>query len=189
MTDSLTTLASNAILVRRDFAISTITGQVPKDTLMTLRTSPFARGPDVLYSTEDLDSLKKGKNECYMCQVLKQAVQLKQGQPYDLKIPRSKPQSSLQGSSSTASQAKSKTRATKTSSSRQLQSQQQSLCPQSPQQQTSKPQGSRTDLREEVPITPRGSEYPWFPNLGHFLQGPSSPNIPACQVGGRHHWF
>ena len=39
LTDSLTNFASNAVLVRRDLAISSITGQVPKDTLRALRNS------------------------------------------------------------------------------------------------------------------------------------------------------
>ena len=57
LTDSLTTLASNAKLVRRDLAISSISGQVPKDTLRALRNSPFLGDLMFYISPEDLENL------------------------------------------------------------------------------------------------------------------------------------
>ena len=41
-------------------------------------------------SAEELESLKKQRNENFMLQVLKQAAQLKQSQPQEFKIPRCK---------------------------------------------------------------------------------------------------
>ena len=62
-TDSLTTLASNAILVRRDLAISSLGGHVPKD---MLRTSPLLGDLMLHISFKDLDNLKKRRNERYV---------------------------------------------------------------------------------------------------------------------------
>ena len=80
LTYSLTTLTTNSILVRRDLAISLISGQVPKDTLRSLRNSPLFGDLMFYISPEELESLKKQRNERYMFQVLKQAAQLKQSQ-------------------------------------------------------------------------------------------------------------
>ena len=83
LTNSLTTLASNAILVSRNLALRTIRGQVPKDTLLSLRTSLLLGNLMFHISSEDFENLKKRRNECYMFQVLKKAAQLKQGQPQE----------------------------------------------------------------------------------------------------------
>ena len=91
LTDALTTLTSNTILVRRDLAISSISGQVPKDTLRTLRNSPVLGDLMFCISPKDLKNLKKRRNELYVFQVLKQAAQLKQVQPPEFKILKSKP--------------------------------------------------------------------------------------------------
>ena len=110
MTDILTTLAYNAILVRRNLAISSISGQVPKDTLRALRNSPVLGNLMFYISPENLENLKKTRNECYMFQVLKQAAQFKHSQPPEFKIPKFKISGSFRGSAST-SQAKTKPRA------------------------------------------------------------------------------
>ena len=87
LTDSITTLAYKAIFIRRDLAISTIRGQVLKDTLRSLRTSLLLGDLMFFISSEDLENLKRLRNECYMFQVLEQAAQLKQGQPQEFKVP------------------------------------------------------------------------------------------------------
>ena len=58
--------------IKRDLTISTIAGQVPKD---TLRPSPLLGDLMFLFSTEDLESLKKRRNGHYIFQILKQAAQ------------------------------------------------------------------------------------------------------------------
>ena len=68
LTNSLTTLASNAILVKRVLATSSIAGQVPKDTLTALRNVPFLGDLMFYISPEDLEILKKRRNEKYMYQ-------------------------------------------------------------------------------------------------------------------------
>ena len=95
LADRCPTLASNAILVRRDLTISSISGQVPKDTLGALRISSLLGDLMFYISPEDLENLKKRHNEHYMFQVLKQATQLKQSQPPEFKIPKSKPSGSF----------------------------------------------------------------------------------------------
>ena len=77
LTDTLTTLATNSILVRRDLTISTLGGQVPKDVMRSLRTSPLLGDLMFHISTEDLEDLKKRRSERYMYSVLCQATQLK----------------------------------------------------------------------------------------------------------------
>ena len=67
LTMSLRTLASNAILVRRYLAISSISSQVPKDTLRALRNSPLLEDLMFYISPKDLESLNKRMNERYMC--------------------------------------------------------------------------------------------------------------------------
>ena len=161
---------------------------MPKDTLRDLRTFPLLGDLMFCISSEDMENLKRHRNKCYMLKVLKQAAQLKQGQPQEFKVPRSKPPSSFRGSTVTASQPKSKNRTAEIPFSQQSQSKSQSSCPQCRQQQTHQAQSSRTDSKEEAPITPRGSEYLWLPNLGHFLEGSTPPppqNIPVRQVRGR----
>ena len=96
LTNSLTILASNAILVRRDLPRSSISGQFPKDTLKALRNSPLLRELIFYISPEDLESLKKRRNKRYMFKVLKQVAQLKQSQPPEFKILKSKPLGSAQ---------------------------------------------------------------------------------------------
>ena len=59
-------MATNAILIRRDLTISNLGGQVPKDVLRSLKT--FLLLGDLMFhiSTEDLEDLKKRRNERYM---------------------------------------------------------------------------------------------------------------------------
>ena len=59
----LMTLATNTILFRRDLTISSLGGQVPKDILRSLRISSLLG--DLLFhiSSEDLEDLKKRRNE------------------------------------------------------------------------------------------------------------------------------
>ena len=85
LTGDLTTMATNAILVHRDLAISNLGGQVPKDVLRSLRTSPLLGDLMFHISTEDLEDLKKRRNERYMFSVLRQAAQPKQPQVQEFK--------------------------------------------------------------------------------------------------------
>ena len=103
LTDSLVTLATNSILVTRDLTISSLGGQVPKDVLGSLRTSPLLGDLMFHISSEDLEDLKKRRNERYMYSVLRQAAQLIQPQSQEFKAPKSKPTSSFHGSSSSSS--------------------------------------------------------------------------------------
>ena len=77
-------------------------------------------------STEELEDLKKRRNERYMYSVLRQAAQLKQPQSQEFKAPKSKPASYFHGSSSPSSNAKPKPRTAETPSSQQPQASSQS---------------------------------------------------------------
>ena len=77
LTDTLTTLATNSILVRRDLTISTLGGQVPKDVTRSLRASPLLGDLMLHISTKDLEDLKKRRSERYMYYGLRQAAQIK----------------------------------------------------------------------------------------------------------------
>ena len=109
LTDDITTMATNGILIRRDLAISNLGGQVPKDVLRFLRTSPLLGDLMLHISTEDIEDLKKRRNERYMFSVLCQAAQPKP-QVQEFKAPKTPKQSYFRGSSSSSSGAKPKTR-------------------------------------------------------------------------------
>ena len=109
-------MATNAILVRRDLAISNLGGQVPKDVFRSLRTSPLLGDLIFHISTEDLEDLKKRRNERYMFSILRQAAQPKP-QAQEFKASKTPKSGSFHGSSSSSSGAKPKTRAAKARSS------------------------------------------------------------------------
>ena len=71
-------------------------------------------------SADDLESLRKCQNERFMFKVFKQVAQLKQSQPQELQIPKSKCQGSFQGSITT-SQTKSNAKSAEASSNEQTQ--------------------------------------------------------------------
>ena len=73
--DSMAVSTTNSMLVRRDLAISTLGGQVPKETLRTMRSSPLLGDLMFHLSLADISSLQKRRNERYMFQALKQAAQ------------------------------------------------------------------------------------------------------------------
>ena len=125
LTDGITTMATDAILVCRDLAISNLGGQFPKDVLRSLRTSQLLGDLMFHISMEDLEDLKKRRNERFMFSVLRQAAQPKP-QVQEFKAPKTPKLSSFCGSSSSSSGAKPKTRAAKAPSSQQPQASAQS---------------------------------------------------------------
>ena len=74
LSDSLAISTMNAMLVRRVLTLSTLGGQVPKETLRNMRSSPLLGDLMFHLSLEDISSVQKRRNERYMFQVLKQAA-------------------------------------------------------------------------------------------------------------------
>ena len=74
LSDSLAISTTNAMLVRRDLAISTLGGQVPKETLRNMRSSPLLGDLMFHLSLKNISSVQKWRNESYMFQALRQAA-------------------------------------------------------------------------------------------------------------------
>ena len=71
LADKAVTNLANSVLQRRDSFISTITSPIPKDILNKLRSSPLL--DDLLFdlSSEDVDLVKKRRNERFMYHAIK----------------------------------------------------------------------------------------------------------------------
>ena len=111
-------------------------GQVPKDVLRSLRTSPLLGDLIFHIPSEDLEDLKKRRNERYMFSVLSQAAQPKP-QAQEFKAPKTPKPGSFRGSSSSSSGAKPKTKAAEAPSTQQPQASAQSTKQSSTQQSQS----------------------------------------------------
>ena len=59
LSNALAFLATNAILMSQDLAISTVAGQVPKETLRNLRSSPLLGNLMFHVSADNIGGLKK----------------------------------------------------------------------------------------------------------------------------------
>ena len=174
LTDSLTTLALNATLVRRDLAVSSLREQVPKDVLGSLRIFPLLGDLMFYISSKELEGLKKRRNERYMYSVLKQRNLRFQNRNLHL------PFVALPPLLHNRSPNLGLLRSLLLSSPRLPLSTH--ISKQDPNN-NSKPVTTKTNPRDERLTTQRGSDCLWSHNLGHFLQGPTpSPpqNLPAC---------
>ena len=80
---SLALLTTNTRLVSRDVAISTQGCQVLKETFQNLRTSPLLGDLMFHLSLEDILSMQKRCTDCYVFQVLKQAVHAQHPLPHE----------------------------------------------------------------------------------------------------------